>query len=69
MKRRNTETKQSLWKVTNYPDDPVNQSELEANACRRREVRENVSERVMTCSILLSRLILCQPLNAVMENQ
>ena len=54
MERRNTYTKQSLWTVTNYPDDPVNQSKLEANACSRHKARENMSERVMTCSAYIS---------------
>ena len=42
-KRRNTETKQSLWTVTSYTDDPVNQSKLEADACSRHKARENAS--------------------------
>jgi len=52
--RRNTETEQPLWPVTNYADNPVYQSKLEANTCSRREGRENVRERVMTCSFLTS---------------
>ena len=37
---------QSLKPITKDIDNTVNQSQLEANACIRREVRENACEQV-----------------------
>ncbi len=39
-----------LWPITKHTDNPVNQSNLEANTCRRNEARENVRKRVTICS-------------------
>ena len=38
--------KQSFWPITADADNPTNQSEREANACRWRQARENACEQV-----------------------
>ena len=39
--------KQTLRPITTDADNPMSQSELEANTCNRRQARENVREQVM----------------------
>ena len=46
--------KNSLWTITNYTDNPGNQSKLKVNTCSWHEVRENVRERVTTGFCLTS---------------
>ncbi len=38
--------KYSLWPLTKDTDNPVIQSKIEANTCRRHEAQENVCQRV-----------------------
>ena len=39
--------KQSLWLITRDADNLMNQSELAANTCSRRQARENACEQIM----------------------
>ena len=39
--------KQTLRPITTDADNPMSQTELEANTCNRRQARENVREQVM----------------------
>ena len=72
---RETKTKVITLANRKVPDNPVNQSKLEASTCSRHKARGNVRERVMIGLVLLlicresGAGFLSQSLSVVRQNQ